>query len=162
MSLWADDNEDQRAGNGTNDYFDAVVDKTKQPKTKNNYKTLHGHFVVYCEQWFPHVLNDAGRVQLERIDLTVFKGFFEHVMQKRVKGPFSAMMEPPTLNTPGYMMSYKSAILWGFKQAGASVQADHKEKIDEFITGYGNHYNEAKQRGEVPTKEGKTPMSFSG
>ena len=93
----------------------------------------------------PAVLDDEGDVKLDLLDMVVYKAFFDHVSKKRVKGPFSALKEPAQLNTPGYMVSYKSALLWGFKKVGGAMSSQHKDEIDVFIVGYENHYNGAKQ-----------------
>ena len=162
MTLWEDDNEDRRPRNEASDFFDELKDKRTQPKTKANYKNMFKHFVAFCKQWYPHLLDDEGDVKLDRLCMVVYKAFFDHVSKKRVKGPFSALKEPAQLNTPGYMVSYKSALLWGFKKVGGAMSSEHKDEIDVFIVGYENHYNEAKQRGEVPMKEGKSPMSLTG
>lgn len=104
-------------------------------------------------------------MQLDLIDDIIIKEFFDHVSRKRVSGPFSDLVDPPSYNCPGYMNSYKNALEFCWKTHGEVKQEMPKEichEIAEFIVGYQREYNDAKQRGEVPMMEGKCPMSFTG
>ena len=142
-----------------------IRDKNLAPSTKARYKHLFKHF----EDWIRTNKADyciGDDISYADIDTDTFMEFFAEKVKSSNNTRKRTITDESVIvseyNTYDHVSGYKSAILSYYEKMRIVISADTKHAFQEFFNGYKRKIGELKQDGEMTSKEGKDPLSFSG
>lgn len=147
-----------------------MMDKCVIDTTKGGYKSK---MALMCE-WFkqnPMVDDDDNPIQLFLEDNITLKlplpvdavlAFFGYIGDQTVDEEGKPCAESEIQKSSSTMGSYRSAIVWYYKQHGKRISEEMDTSLSTYMSGYKRTIASLKLRGVMSIHEGKRPLEFEG
>ena len=108
---------------------------------------------------YPHfIYNDEIVLPIPTSILIEFMGYISYKVDKRTNLPHN----PPILKSHSHVQGFRSAIIDLYKSKELVINDIAKSQLTDFVSGFAKRVAQAKEDGELPMVEGKSPMSTAG
>jgi hypothetical protein len=132
-------------------------------RIRENTHKMYASKVQVLKLWliakYSHLIqNDEITLPISTSILIEFMGHISVKIDKATQLPYN----PPVLNSHSHVQGFRSAIIDLYKTRGLTISDMAKSQLTDFVSGYAKRVAQAKEDGDMPMVEGKSPMSTVG